>query len=156
VNRSIKTILTLSVVLNVLLAGMLLGDVSHRLIAPQSFDVSAQLAQFPQDKRNLFETIMGPAKQKMDTERAKIDEAKREAIRILKSDSFNADSYLKQIRHIEDIHFQMKQHISEAVANLAKQLTPQERTALAEIISHPPFAMPIGTMLHSKPANMEQ
>jgi len=147
-NRHIKIVLALSVVLNMLLAGVLLGDISGRLVTPKTavaaepFDIGAQLAKLPQDKRDLFESLMGPAKKKMDDERSKIDAAKKVALELLKADSFDASAYLTQVDHINDMHMQMKRHIAKAVVELAKQLTQQERVIVAVIISHPPFTMP--------------
>jgi uncharacterized membrane protein len=141
VNQRIKVVLIVSVITNILLAGMLLGDVSRRFMAPAPFDVAAQLDKLPQDKRVLFENILAPAKEQMDKDHAKMDDAKKEALRILKTEPFNAEAYLTQVRHIGDLHMQMKRHVAESVAELAKKLAPDERIILAEIISHPPFMM---------------
>lgn len=157
-NRRIKIALAISVVLNVLLAGMLLGDVSHSYIAPAvtAFNLETQLAQLPQDKRALFDTIMKPAKQKMDDERAQIDSAKKEAIRILKTEPFNKEAYLTQTQHINDMHVEMKHHLAESVAELAQHLSLAERTALAEIVSHPPFTLPPSALKETTPAGTEK
>lgn len=142
-NRGMKPVLAISVAINVLLAGMVLGGVSHGYIVPQppaaTFDIAGQLAHLPEDKRALYESIMGPAKQKMDAERAQIDNEKKLALKILKSEPFNEDAYLKQVQHIYELAGQMKLHVAQSVVELAKHLTPQEREVVAGIISHPPF-----------------
>jgi uncharacterized membrane protein len=153
-SSGIKPALAVSVALNVLLAGMLLGDLSHRYIAPPpaSFDVASQLSRLPPQKRSLYDTVMGAAKRKMDAERAEIDNEKKLALGILKAEPFNAEAYLKQVQRINDLHVQMKQHVAQAVAELAKQMTQQERDIVAEIVSHPPFAGPPGGYKQDTPA----
>jgi uncharacterized membrane protein len=139
-NPNVKVTLIISIVLNVLLAGMIMGDVSHHFIAAPSFDYAAALAQLPPGKRAIFENTMGPAKQRMDKEHAAIGDAKKEALRLLKAEPFDPIAYLAQTRHIDEMLVQMKQHMAQAVATLARQLTAHEREIMADIISHPPFA----------------
>lgn len=143
-NRRVIFVLAVSVAVNLLFAGMLLGHLLHRLMPPPPFNVAAELQKLPGEKRALFSSIMEPAKQRMDAERTQIDNAKKEALRLLKTEPFSEDAYLTQTRRINDMRTQMKRHIDEAVAKLARQLTQDERDVLAEIASHPPFAQPPG------------
>jgi uncharacterized membrane protein len=147
-NRGVRSALAISVVVNVLLAGVLLGNVSQRYIAPaaKSFDVAAALGRLPSDKRSLYETIMGKAKQNMDAARKQIDETKKQAIAILKTEPFDEQAYMAQVQKIGGMIVEMKKHLAESVVELAKQLTGEERAVLADIVSHPPFALTPGML----------
>ncbi|MBI3631113.1 MAG: periplasmic heavy metal sensor [Candidatus Sungbacteria bacterium] len=146
----IGTVLAISIVLNLLLAGALMGHVSYHYIAPKqlhaanAFDLQSHLAKLPGDKQALYTNIMGQAKKHMDDERAAIDAMKKQALDILKTEPFNEAAYLQQTQTIYERLKQMKLHVAQSVADLSKQLTAEERAVLADIISHPPFSTPPG------------
>ncbi len=142
-NRLLRVTLVFSIAFNVLLAGMLSGEMSHRLISPpQAFDITSELAKLPPEKRVMFETFMSGAKQQTDADHASMDSAKKEALRLLTVEPFNKDAYLAQVGRIDNLHRQMKQKLAQAVVNLAQQLNSDERNVLMQIISHPPFSLP--------------
>ncbi len=144
--RRIKIILITSLVLNILLAGIGLGALSHCLFwpAPLSHTLPEMAAQLPGDKRKLFEDTMHDAWQDVDKLHEQMVEAKKESGLILSAEPFNAEAYMTQIHHMEDIHTHMKQRLAEAIIELAKQFTPQERAVLTDAIaiSKPATAQP--------------
>ena len=144
-----RILLVISVVVNMLLAGMLFGHMSHHYVVASAapFDQAVLLRQLPPDKKSLFDTIIVPARQKMDDDHRQIDDAKAKAVQMLQSDDFNRTAYLQQVRRINDLHVKMKTRMAEAVAELALQYTPAERAVLATIISHPPYSLPPGAMV---------
>ena len=155
-SSGIKIVLTFSIVLNVLLAGMVLGKLSHHYITPAHpvFDVAKELNSLSDEKRKLFDSIMGPAKQKMEADHKQIDHAKEEAVAILTQEPFNKDAYLLKVRKITDLYVEMKCTLAEDVSKLALQFTLEERQVLAGIVSHPPFTLPPGALTADKTANL--
>jgi len=134
----IKTVLITSLILNILLLGITLGAVSHHFLwrhaGPHS--IPDVIAQLPENKRKLFEDTMRGAWH-IDTMHTQMMDAKQEASRVLTADSFNEEAYLTQIQHMNDLHNRIKRRLAEAVTELSKQFTPQERVVLAEVFSRP-------------------
>lgn len=138
----IQVIAIISLLLNVIIAGMFVGYILQHDTAPN--DISAELEKLSPQSRALYESTLVPAKLQMDKQHAQIDAAKKEALHILKTQPFDHDAYIKQVRHIEDIRLHMKLEMAEAVSILAKQFPAEECDILAEIISQPPFTSQTG------------
>jgi uncharacterized membrane protein len=149
----IKTALGISVVLNILLVGLVLGECSHSFsryfiqnMSPSAAKAccESELAnELPAEKRQILNETMRPVWEKMQITRAKINDEKKKALDLLKSQPFDEKAYRNQIHHISDIYAQMKRDMAEAVITIAKEYTPEERIILADIVaklSVPPAA----------------
>ena len=139
-NRRIKLLLLVSIVLNAGLVGIFIGQMSHHLLWSHNAHhfPGERLAELPENKRKLFEDTMHSSRHDTQSLRDQADTAQKEASRLLAAEPFNEEAFITQMQHVSDLRAEMKRHMAESMASLAKQFTPQERAILADIVSHPP------------------
>jgi len=138
--RQFKLVLVVSLALNVMFAGMILGHMSHHMLwshGPRHFSAE-QLAHLPEDKRKLFEDAVHQAAADMESRRAELADARKDAERLMNAEPFNEEAFLTKMDQVNDLQAQIRRHITQAIANTAKQFTPEERAVIADIVSHPP------------------
>lgn len=142
-SRTLKIIVTLSLALNLVLIGATAGHMGRFLMEgppgpPKMFqDISNAL---PEDKRKLFSDAIARARKDAEPLRKQIDEARKEAKRLMTAETFNKEAYLRQVDKIGDLRKQVMQKMTRAMADVAEKSTPEERAKIAESISR--FAGP--------------
>jgi len=145
-SQPMKLFLAVSLLLNLLLGGVILGHASHRFMRDHRQHAAESVATLPAEKRQLFEAAMQRVEQESGDLHEQISDARKEAASLLKAEPFNKAGYLAQIQHIHELRGQMMMHTAEAVAELATRFTPEERavlaTMLAEMFHHPRPAPP--------------
>ena len=144
-NTKIKTALLISIICNALLIGLILGEFSHSFShyltqntpSPVTTDCcsSELVSQLPEEKRQLLKKSLQPAWELMQDARTKINTEKKKTLDLLKAEPFDEKAYRNQIRHMNEMHTQMKRDMSESVIKTAKQFSPEERVILADIVS---------------------
>jgi len=143
-SRKIKILVLGSLLLNVLLIGVSLGHVSHRL-GNDRFNrrpVPEFVAQLPEDKEKLFfETMERVRSENRDIYR-QIKEARERSISILTAPEFDEDAYQAEIGKLHELYGLMKQRLANATIGLAKQFNQEERKALANYLRRPPSPPP--------------
>jgi uncharacterized membrane protein len=70
--------------------------------------------------------------------REQIREAREEAIRILIAEPFDGTAYDRQVMKIHELHGQRSQRMADLVKEVAKELPPDQRQVLAEVLRRPP------------------
>jgi uncharacterized membrane protein len=137
-SKKLKLAFIVSIVLNVLLAGVILGDLPRRFDrAPRTGDrIKRDLAALPEPLRTRFREKMEQARR--SGMRAKIREERNEAIRLLAAEPFDEAAFDRQVKKIQDLRLQMTQRMADSVKDLAKDLPQNERKALAEVLKRPP------------------
>jgi uncharacterized membrane protein len=139
-NRTLKLTTAISLLLNALLVGGILGHTWRGDKGPPPWHHSAQAvsASLPADKRQILEKAM----HQLDTEdegfRDQLAAARAEATKLLQAEPFDKEAYLAQMQHIHEIHGQLMQHMAKAIADTAQQFTPEERVGLADMFRAPP------------------
>jgi uncharacterized membrane protein len=138
-NNKFKYAFAASLLLNVLLIGVLLGQFSQRF--EPGFRHRHQhslMQQLPESLHSRFREQMQAMRTDHREIRRQVRAAREEAIRILIAEPFDAGAYDRQVQLIHELSGQMHQRMAETVKQLAQQLTPQERAALAQMLRHPP------------------
>jgi len=133
-SKKMKTLIFGSLLLNVLLAGVMIGDVSHRFEKEYVVRKSAEefASKLPKDKAALFlETVERIHLNNRD-DFNKLREAREEAMKILSAPEFNESAYRLQVEEIHKLRSLMKQRLADATIELAKQFNQEERSAFAE------------------------
>lgn len=138
-NNKIKAFILASILLNVLLGGVILGHVLKmarygRHLPP----LSEEQLNLHGEKLERFREILHGAHLENRDLYEKIRQAREEALEILTAETFDESAYQKQVEILHNLRGQMMQRFADAVKKLAKELTPNERAALAEILRHPP------------------
>ncbi len=134
-NRKIKLLLIVSLLLNVLLAGMVTGHMMHRF-AP-SWGTPAEAVLSP-EKQALVHSVMHKAFEENKPLRDEIRQTQDAMGHILESEPFDEAAYDAQTKKLHTLHQLQSQHMAEAFKSLARQMNPSERAALADMLRHPP------------------
>ena len=134
-NHKLKWVILVSIILNVLLVGILFGQLPHRF----DRDVYYQRVM-DQAVRNLPQTEQEAFRQKMDRMRAEaepirnqIREARDETIRIVTTEPFDEAAFDREVKRVNDLRVQMAGILKKA----SKQLPADERRALGEALKRP-------------------
>ena len=139
-SKKMKILIFSSLLLNVLLAGVVIGDVSHRF--HKEYFVRKSVKEFasklPGDKAALFiETVERVHLNNQDAYN-QIREARKEAIKLLSAAEFDEAAYRLQVEKIHELRSLMKRRLADATIELAKQFSQKERKALAQHLRHFP------------------
>jgi len=135
-SKKIKILIFSSILLNVLLMGVVIGDVSHRF--HKEFFVRKSVEDFasklPEDKGALFlETVQRVYLNNRDAYH-QLQDARKEAMKLLSAPEFDEAAYRLQIEKIYELHSLMKRRLADATIELARQFSQEERSALAQYL----------------------
>lgn len=132
--KSLKAILIISVLFNLLLAGVILGHAGRYYFKDgRNSQYKELVAKLPADKQKIYQDAINKAQEDSAELHEKFDEARKQAGNLLRAEKFDRDAYLAQIKTMHDLRGQIMQKIANAVADIAGQFTPQERAILADI-----------------------
>ena len=139
-SKKMKALIIGSLLLNVLLVGVIIGDMSHRL---RREDFSGRHARelslkLPEDKVALFlETVEKVHLNNRDVHK-QIREARKTAMRILTANDFDEAAYQIQVEKLQELRGLMMRRLAGATIELARQFDQEERRALARYLRRPP------------------
>lgn len=134
--KGIKTLFTVSLFLNVLFCGIIIGHVSNKfLIKKQSFSNDLSLSE---DKKKLFFNTMETIHKENRKLHEKMRAIRQNTLEILVASEFDEKSYQNEINKLHKLRIEIMQKLSYAIKELAKDFTQAERTALAEHLKRPP------------------
>ncbi len=126
-SRKITLLLILSLTLNVLFAGVMLGHFSHHLAR-----ISSRSA-LPPEKLAMFDAATRPD----CAGRKGLRDARSEMLRLLAAEPFDAAAYIASVEKFFSLMSEHMKNRTENIKGLAKQFTPQERVAVAKMLRHP-------------------
>ena len=139
-SKKMKILIFSSLLLNVLLVGVVIGDVSHRFNKEHFVRKSVQefASKLPEDKAALFlETVERVHLNNRDAYN-QLREARKEAMKLLSAPEFDEAAYRLQIEKIHELRSLMKRRLADATIELARQFSQAERSALAQHLRHFP------------------
>jgi Spy/CpxP family protein refolding chaperone len=137
-SKKLRVAFLLSIIINVLLAGVILGALPHRFMGG-----SSSRERFRSDIDNLSE----PARSRFQATieefrksplRQQMSEARNEAIRLLVATPFDEAAYDRQVNRISELRRQMTEQMSKDMKEVVKGLPSDQRSAIAEILKRPP------------------
>jgi uncharacterized membrane protein len=139
-SKKIKGIVLGSLVLNVVLAGIILGG------SPRRFDrdlrreqrIEQVLEGLPSDSQARLRERMREIRSAAEPHFTQIRRARDEAIRLLGADPFDQAALDGQVARILEFQAEMTKHMSEAIKTAIRDLTPEERRRFAEMLRRPP------------------
>ena len=139
-NAKLKFALLASLLVNVFLIGVLLGELPHRFDDRVSREerMEKALETLPEPLRARFRGKMERMREGGEQLRDQIQAAREEAIRILIAEPFDGTAYDRQVSKIHELHGQRSQRMAEIVKEVAKDLPPEQRQVLAEVLKRPP------------------
>ncbi len=137
-SKKIKILILASLLLNVLLIGVIIGYVSQRVDRKEFMRRYASVlsAKLSADKEKIyFDTMKGVHLDNRDIYR-QIRETRKRTISILTALEFDEAAYQIEVEKLNKLYGIMKQRLSDATKELAKQFNQEERKALAEHLRH--------------------
>jgi len=132
-SKNIKVLIACSLVLNILLIGFVIGNVTHRFSKGDSFrrkppELSAKLSP---EKEKLFFDVMGKVRQENRGIRSQMKETRERIFSILIAPEFDETAYASEVNKLHELRGRMMRQLSNATKELAKQFTQEDRKALA-------------------------
>lgn len=136
----VKIFLGISVALNLLFLGVLLGFFAKgcRRHGPPNLPPRALQGQLSPEHEKLFlEAMKSLHENNRDTEE-RIESTRSEILDILTAPQFNASAYQEKTNQLHELHGKMKSQMTQVVLELAAKLSPEERQALAGFLEKGP------------------
>jgi uncharacterized membrane protein len=138
--KTIKLAFLASLVLNLLLLGVILGQVPRGIEATPTRQARMEegLKKVPEPTQSRFREKFAQIRASADPLRAQIDEARAETLRLLGAETFDETAYDRQVSKIEELRGETFKKMAQNFKQTAKELSPQERRLLADVLRRPP------------------
>jgi uncharacterized membrane protein len=139
-NRTVKLAFLASIILNVLLIGVLLGQ------SPRRFDRGAirqqrmeqAIKDLPQASQTRLRERFQQLRAAADPLFAQMRQAQDETASLLGAEPFDEAAFDRQEAKLNELRAEMTKKLSQVVKNAIKDLTPEERRRFAELLRRPP------------------
>jgi uncharacterized membrane protein len=137
--RTIKLVFLASLIANLLLLGVILG------YAPRGWDgrptrqqrMEESLKKLPEPAQSRIRERFARIRAAAEPLRGQIDDARAEALRLLGAEPFDEAAYDLQVSKIEELRGQMYKRMGQLIKQTAKELSPQERGMLTDLLRRP-------------------
>jgi uncharacterized membrane protein len=139
-NKKLKIILTVSIVLNVLLIGAVIGGVSkaHTDRGYKSQRMEQKLAEIlnvlPESKSEEFKQRIDNLMQSKRADRKKIRTARKNIMEVFEQEEFDSGRYQQVVKELNFIHQQRMTQRTSLMMEMAEYLSPEERKQLARLM----------------------
>lgn len=140
--KRIKLAFVASLVVNLLLLGVILGKVPRAFDAPPTRQqrMEESLNKLPEPVQTRIRETFAQIRTAGDPVRQEIDQARAEALTILSAEPFDEAAYDRQINQIDELRAEMFKRMGQVIKQTAKELAPEERRMLADLLRRPPPA----------------
>jgi uncharacterized membrane protein len=139
--KALKLAFLASLVLNLLLLGVILGQVPRGLEATpptRQSRMEEALKKVPEPTQSRFREKFAQIRAVNDPLRQQIDEARAETLRLLAAERFDETAYDRQVSKIEELRGEMFKRMGQDFKQTAKEFSPEERRMLADLLRRPP------------------
>lgn len=142
-NNKIKGLMVGSIALNILMSGVIIGQVMqphprhhphHRAYS----GMSEAIEKLPEDKQDYVRELMKKLREQGKENRKAIRASREETLRILTAETFNSEAYNKEVEHIHELRGNQMQLLANTIRDAAQNLEPKDRQILAEFLRRPP------------------
>lgn len=138
-SRKMKILIVSSLVLNVLLAGVIIGNVSHHMGRRSVFKPDRALAaKLSPEKYKLFTEVMGGARSECRLIGKQIRDAREQALVILTAPEFDERSFQSEVEKLHELRGRVADRLADATLELAKQFDAEERRVLGKYLERSP------------------
>jgi uncharacterized membrane protein len=137
--KALKLVFLGSLVLNLLLLGVILGQVPRETTpSTRTQRMEEALKKVPEPAQSRFREKFAQIRAVNDPLRQQIDEARAETLRLLAAERFNEAAYDRQVSKIEELRGEMFKRMGQDFKQTAKEFSPEERRMLADVLRRPP------------------
>jgi uncharacterized membrane protein len=139
--KTVKLAFLASLVLNLLLLGVIVGQLPRGLaVTPSTRQqrMEEALKKVPEPSQSRFREKFAQIRAAADPLRQQIDAARDETLRLLSADPFDESAYDKQVSKIEELRGEMFKRMGQSMKQTARELSTEERRLLADLLRRPP------------------
>lgn len=139
-NRTLKTVFLISLIVNVLLVGMLFGALPRSFGERRSFRdrFKADIEKLPEPARTRMRESIEQRRTADKPALEEVGRARDDALRIVASDPFDEAAYDRQVDKIAGLRRALFERMSDNFKALVKDLPLEQRKAVADIFKRPP------------------
>lgn len=139
-NKTLKLLFLVSLIVNVLLVGVLMGQLPRRLESGSFREqrMEQALKDLPQPTQTRLREKFKQIRAAGDPLRDQLRAAREETLGILSADPFDEAAYDRQVSKIDDLQLQLFKKMGQIVKEVAKELSSEERRIFAQILRRPP------------------
>lgn len=140
-SRTVKLVFLCSLVLNLLLVGILLGQLPGGLGATpptRQERLEEALTKVPEPTRSRFRQKFSEIRAEGDPVRRALDDARAEALELLSAEPLDETAYDRQVTKIEGLRAELFKRMAVKIKQTAKELSPEERRLFADVLRRPP------------------
>lgn len=147
-SKSLKIFLAASVLLNVLLAGIIIGTFSHTFMGRMEMGKRALffLKDLPPEKRELVLGTMKELRSETAGTKKELDRKRNEIIDIFSAPEFDEKKFDQKAAEMRAIMGELAEKLADTTKKIAAGLNREERKALGDVIRRspgPPFLHPV-------------
>lgn len=134
---NIKIILAVSIILNFLFIGLLVGSFSTRYMYKWGMKnyYPETVENLPEYKQELVYEKMDELYRQKSEHWKKIRKTKSELINIIKAPVFNEALYDQKVNELHSLYRDMAVSLAQSIKELARGFTPEERAVLSEFLN---------------------
>jgi uncharacterized membrane protein len=138
-NRTARITFVASIILNVLLIGVLLGQTSRRFDrgAMRQQRLDQALKGLPEAEQNRLRERFQKLRAAADPFFDQIRKAEDEAVQLLGKENFDEAAYDRQVSKISELRQNMTRRLSQMVKDLTKDMSVSERRRFADLLRRP-------------------
>lgn len=138
--KSLKWVLTISILLNILLLGFVFGKISNHMqpLPPRPEWKAEKLDHIPAAKREEFHKFMESNNSQRHERMKEARSLREEVIAILVEPEFDEALFREKSRQLDELFSNSKKDMLERTIELAKKLNQEERKILADNLRRPP------------------
>ncbi len=141
-NTSLKWVLTISLLLNMLLIGIVIGRWTRGLPFPSRQmrppHLGMDAVRLPSEKREKFEMALRALREKERELSPQIEKTRQELVSILEAPHFNEQAFMDKSKELDALFASGKDRMVRGTVELAREFTQKERRVLAEHLRRPP------------------
>ena len=135
-SKTIKIMLAVSVLLNVLLIGVLIGSFSHRFAGPFQMrsHMKEVIGKLPEDKQELVKNTLKELKSETSATKKKVGAKRKEIMDVLTAPEFDPALFDQKVAELHVLMGELASEVAGAAKKIASNLDQQDRIMLSELI----------------------
>jgi uncharacterized membrane protein len=135
-SKKLRGLLAASLLANAVLSGVIVGHLSHRWGSGMIAAVQEVLktSSLPKARQEELQVRLAAVRQQGRATHRKVQASRNALLDILAAPVFDEAAYDAQIKNIHALHGQQLKLMSKAIKEMAREMSPLERTALADTL----------------------
>ena len=141
-SKTIKWVLALSLLLNIVLIGFGLGCASNMPEAPGMHKMGKNIDGLDPEKQKMVDDIWANFREANKERFQEIQQARQDIVAIMEAPDFDEKAFRDKSAELSALMVESKKLMMETMATVAKQFNQDERKALAHHMRRPPMGPP--------------